>query len=778
MSNEEYYSCSQHIYFKKVDVVRAVHEIFELYGDMLDLNFVYDELRKKFRVKSFNKANLRRLILEIGKFKKSTRIILDIEKIHNILYSKVNLSIIAQEVSRANYLYSINLFFSNDATQILADDGIVVIEDLVNVILENESSIKLHINELTNVLRLLRTDIKNMVFDFLYEFIKKCNKKDNDVLLLRSEGKTLEEIGNIYSLSRERIRQIEKRKLGYFFADENFSKRKLVFDFIKFKSKKYNRIHVSELEDIMGDYSKFIPYFVKNQINYNFSEIGNVYFYDEYGILNISEIDWLEDFNNILENSDEILDINEFNSLTLKMVGSLSKEHDSRDIEFVSQFLCSKFNKNGNYYTKSGIGIKQRYIFILNKYFKEGIRIYDSKSLDDFRIKYCHEFKDSSIFQKGDRAISVRLSDVASQVDKGTYTGPEHSPKISKINLKLIEEFIERESRVILTKQIFNEFSTELEKDNIKNRYLLHAELKTNFRNKYFFRRNYIAKSNDDYNMLDELEFFLSNKKGFITISELDRKFPSVDNIFVLAYLSNSDVYISAFNQRWISINDIDINSEEKLVLKTLILDSLEKNGQVTAQRIMDEAKIIIPNFFRNNSIEYQHFFFGILSKLFNESFDFNRPYITRIGDDFITREEQLSDYLKGNDFVFISDLKDYIDKNKIKINSIKSFLNSINEDFIRVDKDLLCSEDYLSLREKDIQNIENSLDIIFENKESVDNDEIFFSLFPDLIYEWNSFLLESIIIKYMKNSYYIQSNNNDYRKSDFVIKKMKGGIV
>ena len=60
--------------------------------------------------------------------------------------------------------------------------------------------------------------INSGLHEEILEVLQGLNERERDIIILRfglydGEGKTLEEIGNMYHVSRERIRQIEKRAL-------------------------------------------------------------------------------------------------------------------------------------------------------------------------------------------------------------------------------------------------------------------------------------------------------------------------------------------------------------------------------------------------------------------------------------------------------------------------------------------------------------------------------------------------------------------------------------
>lgn len=770
MINTEYYFCSKNIYFPQSDVIEQIINIYILSNYEISFETLYFKLKSHYKVQNFNRKKLVLLIVQIGKLSKTKQVVINNELIKSTSSNKGTLIELVTRIAIENYNYKLEFFFNENSTNEFKKIDLNTISDLIEYVCNDNSIDFISYEELLNNIKFLFVDLKHNIHEILIDLIGELNSKKFDVISKRSKGKTLAEIAEIYKVSRERIRQIEFKVIDDFFNNTNKLKREIIVTYLELNAKSKYYLDYRELESIIGEYGQIILFMFDQRQNLNCTE-KCLFHYKEVQIVNLSCLNWLDTIKEKLNELNEVIDQNEFDDFAYNLKDILNEKEEIFTLIFIKNILNKYLIKNGRFFTKANLGVTQKYNIILEKHFKSGLKIYEKNSLEEFKKKFYVEFNDDSIFHKTNRSISARLSDIGSQIDKGTYVSNCYAPKISDINLKRIGDFIEGQGKVILTKRIYNEFRNELLNDNINNRFLLHAELKNKLENKYYFKRNYIAKSKEAYNIIDELELYLSKQKGFLNIKDLESKFPSVNNIFVLTYLSNNSDYISAFNQRWINIKDLDIKESEIDILFNILNDLLDKNNQVSAKQVMEETRIVLPRIFLANLIEYQFFFFGILQSLFSNQFEFNRPYISSLGKPFVPLEEQLKEFIRGNDFVFISDIKDYVDKNNIKVNNYSVLITELNDEFLRVDKDILYSVHLTGIDDEKISDIGKSLEILLDNKEKINSNSVYYSIFPDIGFEWNGFLLSSIIQKYFTNTYELEAiNTTDYRYEAFTI--------
>lgn len=99
----------------------------------------------------------------------------------------------------------LNIIFSNKPLNILKKVGINSIDDLTNISLKSLLNVK-HVGEKTyKKIECVVNELKNKTFKISY-FVK---DRDEQILLLRfKDKKTLQDIGNKFGLTRERVRQI------------------------------------------------------------------------------------------------------------------------------------------------------------------------------------------------------------------------------------------------------------------------------------------------------------------------------------------------------------------------------------------------------------------------------------------------------------------------------------------------------------------------------------------------------------------------------------------
>lgn len=603
---------------------------------------------------------------------------------------------------------------------------------------------------------------------------EKSSDEKLNILIQRGQGKTLDEIGIQLDVTRERIRQIEKRIVEGFINSIDSKLKKHFFNLLRIVVRNPICVSYEEIQNLMGDYAfAFLNIFTSKYALER--EFKYLQIYDEIDVINLSSIDWFSEVKKKVNLLDEVLMKAEIDTFILNFKRDLGLASVDLPEDAFIRLISARYKVFGKVFSTQNLNITDRYLIVVKEYFKSGIHIYDNESLEDFRSKYFSIFEDSEIFEKENKAIGARISDFAVQIDRGTYSLEENTPDLpNELSMK-IKKYIDEGPNIFLTQRVFNQFEDELIQFGINNRFMLHAMLKRKFGDEYYFKRDFISKKGSDYKVIDELENYLEHHKGFVTVDELNSHFPTVVSSMVTNYLSSNPDYIPRFNREWINLRDIDCSNSEVEIFRNIIVELLKNKGIITAKHIVAEAGLKLNSFFKRNRIENSYFLFGILKSMFKEEFKFERPFIANFETVITKGPERIKEFIEDVDQITISEIADYNRENDLKLNSILEFIRSINKEFLRVDEDLLMSIKTLDISEDVISSVRYIVSKLLKEREAINLKKLKMSSLPNVGYPWNKYLMASIIDSFIAE-FEVINTTNFYSTTEFIVVKNDSG--
>lgn len=561
--------------------------------------------------------------------------------------------------------------------------------------------------------------------------VQNLTPKEEEVFKLRfSEKQTLEQLGQRFNLTRERVRQIETRGIERFIHNKKFNKfcnsillhcgNALFFteeDLLK------NSLDVSFVR-------KAHPQILENGFKEKF------YFYDSKIPLILEKyIETLPDM-----------------SLTDELVNNIKLFFEDQFKGLKSGEIQDWILNNYHHYSKYSFRNKLKHnkvvVLIMQKYFSDGIDLNDEQSIlgiiNYAKNEYDYELTGSL------RSIKAIIQNTCSPCGRGRRIYNEQSIKLSEnLTEKILNFICKYKSDAVPIAGIYDSFEDDLNEIGIMNRYSLQDVLKRYFSDEYVITRDYVLES-ESSSIYDEIELYISNSSHLVTIEELKENFPGITNGILQSVTDKTNIL--NMNGYYVNIHSFNITTDERKTLFDLIKEKTNNGVQQHSKFLFDSIKLKISGFFNRIGLNYYLQFYSLVEKLFKAKFNFQRPFIANKEVSIITCEELL--------------LNNVIKKGEVTLKEFKELSNTVGyylDGYIEYVKKYVCKiifknqHTIISVEKINLNNFnEDKLDLIL-HKFIGELDYKALYLFtsywelPDIGIKWNEWILYSIILKYSK---------------------------
>ena len=588
--------------------------------------------------------------------------------------------------------------------------------------------------------------LTNGFYDLFEGFLNEQVNEDNyRIILDRFDGLTLQSVAEKYGVTRERIRQKEFKYLFYL----NDYMVPLINRFIDMKG----YITIQDVVDIYDndDFDKILVHWCKHNKYINYLNYAELFL--------PSTIDLSRVGSSLAQIAEEIIgegtDLKGKQDEILGMIESNGLYFMSFDA-FVKFISCNGYRLYKTYAIKG----KQSYGYMcarmIAKYFPSGIKLYDSTDLDKLREIVLEEFGDIGL-SEDNRALSARIIDYTVLSGRGSVIAPE-SIQVDLSMLEDIKEYIDSlpEAQVYYS-DLYAKFEGVITMmSNIDNYNFLHGVLKLYYADEYdFSRRDYLSKRGAHLirgKMSDRLNQYVVSAGKPLTKDEILKKFPGLTDI-VLSSAINTDPYFYQWdNKMYYSTQLIKHNNNDLIVFKSIINDALDRNfGYCSDAVLYDLVQARCPMFLESNGIVSSYNLFYTFAKLFGDLYDFRRPHICRKGLIENICFKNVALYLLGNpDVLDYLDYQAIVEKNKWSLVTAGMSFYDIGQDYIRISSTKYVKKTLFCIDDNTISCIKNLvISAMKYNYLSLLNYDSFDS-YPSIGYEWNTFLLRSVIDNYI----------------------------
>jgi hypothetical protein len=593
---------------------------------------------------------------------------------------------------------------------------------------------------------------------------------DYQILSLRQgiEGDkhTLEKLGNIYNLTRERIRQKEaniKRKVKLFSSRY----RDLINSFAYYLFDYY--------ESSIIDYKMINNYIGEHYIWYillvNSFEANHITCDDKRQVMFLGDKDKLvQEEKNIIKGLPIVIKKIEINSYVEK--------HFPRAKKYITNLFQSNYKPIDNLMIKSGYRYSDMILQAIDQLFPKGYRISSRNHIEKLR-KYFKDNYGQKHANLGQRKIESAIHNHDYRLcDRGTYINKKFLPILDEDLINNIIDFIDKKDYNVYYDTLYKEFKSELDANEVENKYMLKGIIDPVLNNYFYTKRDYISKHpNSKAN--SPIYKYIEQAEGMFTYDDIAKKFKGVADyvIFHALYNYTDDTLIWLSDKRYIKLPDLEMDNQ----LTDLFIEECEYQfttlniNHISSRKIYARLRINHRQIMDKSNIIKNHYdLYSIMKHLLSERFFFHRSYISRV-DESIDHSLIVRKFVLKHDWIDKERIDDFLLKmNMRSLYSYLEFIDDYSDKYVQVSQDKIVKKEILQINDDLISDIDDSIMLILNNSTSI-NTETFrgYYIFPKFNYNWNKYLLAGVVRTFLSDKYLVENTSNSYNKTDFIIRRI-----
>jgi tetratricopeptide (TPR) repeat protein len=412
---------------------------------------------------------------------------------------------------------------------------------------------------------------------------------------------------------------------------------------------------------------------------------------------------------------------------------------------------------------------------VLNNSFKNGIKLGSIINIRKFMMAFHDTYPDYDLSDDAN-ILKEKIRRVTIQCPNDLYMTPNTITKditLIKEILSYIIDTLKSGRMVIYIENIFNKFKNQLLDTNIYNKDILENLIKHYLKDDVNYSQGailseYGAKLNID----DEVLEVLSGSDIPLNRQEIFDVLPHLTHSKIEHILKSDkrSIYIQR-NIYW-HIDKFEVTEEDKFLLDDIIRCEI-KDGFISLKKLLDVLNTQASDFIQKNNIVNHVCLRDVLKYYFGDDFGFQYTFIGR-------KNEEMSGVVATRNFLAdkekfkLSELFDFIDENDLP-NHYELFIEEANKEFIRINEQEFIRRINFAISDLDIKNIEEVIQKYLTNGYVAINKIDSFAIFPSIVFQWNSFLLESIIENYCYGYEVIDCSRSITKSIGVIVSKMAG---
>ena len=615
------------------------------------------------------------------------------------------------------------------------------------------------------------TEFERSLVDIVGSYFRSLEEnKEFGIYLRRAEGNTLQEIGEEYNLTRERVRQqcskVERAIMPMILA-------------LAQGLEDANSDHYIKEDQVLSvfdndDYDKIFIFTLRNASSYDF--VGGIFFNKDY--YSCAEYDLIGIVGDIVGEGINLFDEIERIESALDSAGYGFMDAD----DFLNIVIEFNYYLYGDYIVKN----KKSYAFlcaqIVEDCFPDGIK-YEDKDIDRLRSLAKERFGDIDL-PDNDRSLWTRLCTYLVQCGRSTYI----SPKKIFVDKELMEEIKSYVDRSPLSEIFFKEIFAEFEgiltmTTNIDNASFLHGVFVYCYPHEYVYSRDSLSKrdSEETKSLSSRIREVLVEAGQPLRKDEIISQFQGLaESVLLNAIIHSEDIMQWEYNY-YNCMGNIKRSEGAERTLKTTLEGLLDDNqGYCSESMLYVATKDKLRDYFDKNKICNAQNLFYLTYMLFDGEFSFRRPHIATTGRfKSLNVKDILIDLLGSPDRLNYDSFMNLTSKLMIPVVTAGMVFTEIEKDYIRISQN-----EYL--RKSCVSFDASAVEIIKVLVESYATDEWYLSLqrfaeceerLPGGL-EINEFVMESLVAELDLGWHVVQPQIKDRRYQKGILVRTENSIM
>lgn len=668
----------------------------------------------------------------------------DFEKMYNLIESKVN-----NHLKSYCDIYPMREEMSEEFRAFCMDS-----DALVKGLFDQSLSGNLDVKEKTKFVNWMAYDLQIEFEDFLEGVFSRKSSNTERVIELRAKKMTLQQIGDELGITRERVRQIEKKIVDPFCRWQRIKK------FLPRLSADFDGetiLEATDFQDIFGNRTEVLLYLLQCADDEFFSYDRDT---DTVIIVDDDITDFARDFVEKMPDELELSDVDGYRNAALN-------EHDI-PVDIFDREVSSQYNLSGSHYHRNKLSLEKMYQIVLKRYYPSGMNIHDDAELDRFRSLLVNEFGEVSLPQKN-RSISAAIGRCCILCGRGKYRVKDNEKIPHELMSRIHDYIMTSERSLFFMNEIFLEFENELKEAGIDNRFFLQGVLREEYDNELFFRRDYVSKDSGNLSMYRDLQLYVKKSEYPVTKEQIRAAYPGITEIMISISLADDDI-INYFGS-YIHSSKLNLYEYDRRYFDGIVTQILNDSMPHHCDEIFDTIQNDNPELLNRLGIYYQYSLFSLLQYLYKERYEFTRPYIAEKGVNINKPIEMLQEYVSANDVFEITEFLGLAKEYHYTVYDILKFLNSWNGSHFLINKQEMASLEYIGITEDIACEVEKCILNEIGDSALIASLECLYKL-PQMRIPWNEWLVYSVIERW-GSELEANTTSNQFRLSSPVVSRV-----
>ena len=552
------------------------------------------------------------------------------------------------------------------------------------------------------------------------------------IIQQRAAGATLEQLGSILHITRERVRQVELKVTHKFVR--NLKQRGYdLIQLIYAEKGGEDILQLSDVREFMDEQTAQILWHLIRR-----DHLSNPrYHYDANfdGIVFAGRID-MEQLNRAADSMPTFF----MEAEREKLLAETAARYALPPKAF-RQKVRDIYRVDGLCYHRSPLTVLQMCLFVLKERFPDGYKIADEEDQEYFLSGLRDTF--GRKVNMTARTLDAKVGGYGLLCGRGKYLHPDYVEAPQSL-MDEINQYIQDSPRTVLSyAEIYHALSDRFVGTKITNRYFLQGALKK-YGCPFILRKNYVTKD-QDVDLTEEFSRFVE-ERGDVYRADILEEFSAFTDANLGVLVNRCPEVITLDTCHYMHASRLYYTEEDRTQIGALLQDACHP-VPISARSLLSDFTRRFPDFMTRNRIDSQGKLFGILQYLFRDKFHFSRPYIALEDMGNITRRDVVLRLLDTYDTVAIPDLVRMCKQKGTPFQSAIDLAVLIQPEFIRINETMLLRRHLTGLSDEVVmQAAQNIQESVRENNGYCAARNITdYRWYPPIQVEWNPFVLESV---------------------------------